>query len=54
MSEELYLSILTRLPSAEERAEVAEYLARNAERRPAAIGHLAWALLASAEFSVNH
>ncbi len=51
---ELYLSVLTRLPTADEKKMVAEYLAKNAERRPAARGHLAWALLASTEFCVNH
>jgi hypothetical protein len=54
IAEELYLSVLTRRPCDLERAEVADYLARNADRRAVAIGHLAWALLASAEFSVNH
>jgi hypothetical protein len=38
----------------EESAEVADYLAKIAERRPVALGHLAWALLASTEFCVNH
>jgi hypothetical protein len=54
IAEELYLSILTRPPTTEERAEVAAYLAKNAERRTTALGHLAWALLASTEFCVNH
>jgi hypothetical protein len=54
IAEELYLSVLTRRPCAEETAEVSAYLARNRDRRGAAIGHLVWALLASAEFSVNH
>jgi hypothetical protein len=54
IAEELYLSVLTRPPTAEERAEVADYLARNAGRRSTALGHLAWALLASTEFCTNH
>lgn len=54
VADELYLSVLTRPPSAEERAEVAEYLDRHADRRAAALGRLAWALLASTEFCVNH
>jgi hypothetical protein len=54
VAEELYLSVLTRMPTAGERAEVADYLAKNSARRPAALGHLAWALLASTEFCVNH
>jgi hypothetical protein len=54
ISEELYLSVLTRLPDNEETAEVAAYLDKNAARRTAALGELAWALLASAEFRLNH
>jgi hypothetical protein len=53
-AEELYLSVLTRMPTAEEREGVAEYLKKNAGGRPAALGRLAWALVASAEFGVNH
>ena len=52
--DELYLSILTRKPTDEERTAVAEYLAKNLERRPAAITNLTWALLASTEFCLNH
>lgn len=54
VAEELYLSVLTRRPSDEERKEVAEYLKRRAGERPAALKDLAWALLASAEFRFNH
>jgi Protein of unknown function (DUF1549)/Protein of unknown function (DUF1553) len=54
VAEELYLSVLTRLPDAEEKATVGKYLAKNAARRPVALGQLAWALLASTEFCVNH
>lgn len=54
VAEEIYLSVLTRLPTAEEKAEVAEYLKKNARRRPVALGQLAWALLASTEFGINH
>ncbi len=46
--------MLTRLPTAEEKAEVADYLKKNANRRGTALGQLAWALLASTEFCVNH
>jgi hypothetical protein len=53
-TEELYLSTLTRLPDADERADAAAYLGKNASRRTAALGELAWALLASAEFRLNH
>ncbi|HXG08232.1 MAG TPA: DUF1553 domain-containing protein [Gemmataceae bacterium] len=54
VAEELYLSVLTRRPTVEEQAEVADYLHKNASRRAVALGHLAWALLASTEFCVNH
>jgi hypothetical protein len=54
VAEELYLTVLSRPPSEEERAEVSAYLARNDDRRAIALGHLAWALLASTEFCVNH
>ncbi len=52
--EELYLAFLTRLPSAEEKGEAKKFLAKNAARRSAALGQVAWALLASTEFCVNH
>jgi hypothetical protein len=54
IADELYLSVLTRPSTDEERAEVADYLARNAGLRSTALGHLAWALLASTEFGTNH
>lgn len=52
--DELYLSVLTRSPTGVERKEVADYLARRADQRPAALQDLAWALLTSAEFRFNH
>ncbi|HZZ79644.1 MAG TPA: DUF1553 domain-containing protein, partial [Gemmataceae bacterium] len=54
VADELYLSVLTRLPTADERKEVADYLGRHAAQRPAALSDLAWALLTSAEFRFNH
>jgi len=51
---ELYLCVLTRPPTDAEAAFATEYLVRQAERRPAAIVNLAWALLASTEFCLNH
>lgn len=54
VAEELYLSVLTRYPSAEERKEVAEYLSGRRADRAAALQELAWALLTSAEFRFNH
>jgi hypothetical protein len=53
-AEELYLSVLSRRPTAEEREEVLDYLKKKADQRTAALGRLAWALLASTEFCVNH
>jgi hypothetical protein len=54
LAEELYLSILTRLPNAEETAEVGAWLEKHASDRPRAVGHYAWALLSSEEFFSNH
>jgi hypothetical protein len=54
LADELYFSVLTRPPTGEERAEVAHYLQHHAQRRSAALGELAWALLSSVEFFVNH
>jgi hypothetical protein len=54
VAEELYLSILTRRPSDEERNEVVDYLKSRDKDRAAAFGELAWALLASTEFRFNH
>ena len=54
LADELYFSVLIRKPVDEERSLVAEYLAKQADRRPAAVGNLVWALLASTEFCINH
>jgi hypothetical protein len=55
VAEELYLAVLTRRPSAEESATVAKVLAKHGPaKRAETVGKLAWALLASAEFGVNH
>ncbi len=54
IADELYLSVLTRTPSAEERKEVADYLLRRGENRAMALQDYAWALLTSAEFRFNH
>ena len=52
LAEELYLSVLTRRPDPEEIALVAATL--KGKDRTRAIGRLAWALVASTEFAVNH
>jgi hypothetical protein len=54
LADELYLSVLTRTASDEEKAEVASYLEKFASRRPQALGDLVWALVCSAEFRANH
>lgn len=54
LAEELYLSVLTRLPEREEKAEVAAHLLRHPARRAGAVADVAWGLLASAEFRLNH
>jgi len=54
LATELYLSVLSRRPTAQESADAAAYLGKNASRRPTAVTNLAWALIASTEFCVNH
>lgn len=54
LADELYLSVLTRMPTAEERSDVAAFLEKHAANRPKAIGQLIWGLLASTEFAINH
>jgi hypothetical protein len=51
-AEELYLGILTRMPSDEEVSEVNEFLAAASDRGQAA-NELVWALISSAEFRFN-
>ena len=52
--DELYLNILTRLPNEEEKEFVATFLQENAGRKNAALDELAWSLLTTAEFRLNH
>jgi hypothetical protein len=64
LAEELYLALLSRRPTPDEKAEVADYLAKRtadlpkdkdpAKERVAAIQELAWAVIASTEFRFNH
>ncbi len=53
-AEELYLTVLTRLPDETETAEVATHLANQQDNKTAAAQELVWALLNSAEFRFNH
>lgn len=54
IADELYLSIFSRLPDEAERAAINEHLKENAGHRDAALSRLAWAMLTSMEFAVNH
>lgn len=54
LSEELYLSIFTRKPTAEETQSVNEYLTARKDDRAVAIREIAWALLTSVEFRFHH
>jgi hypothetical protein len=53
-ADELYLSVLSRLPNTEEKAEVSDLLDRAGDKRTESLSQLAWALIASTEFCVNH
>jgi hypothetical protein len=54
LTEELYLSVLNRLPTTAESAEATAYLAARQDERAAAIQDLVWGLLTSVEFRFNH
>jgi hypothetical protein len=53
VADELFLSVLSRRPTADEKKDVADALAGAADRT-ATIKELVWALVASAEFRFNH
>ncbi|MBA4062976.1 MAG: hypothetical protein C0501_04570 [Isosphaera sp.] len=53
VADELFLSVLSRRPTADEAKDVADAL-RRAKDRTAALSELVWALVASAEFRFNH
>lgn len=54
LADELYLTIVSRPPSEEERTELASFLNENSDQREARLTHWVWALFASTEFNVNH
>lgn len=54
VADELYVSVLSRRPVAEEIAEVTEQLKAAGDRKEVVLRQLAWALLASSEFCLNH
>ena len=53
-AEELYLGVLTRLPTEAETAAVADILTKRAADKPVAAQELVWGLVNSAEFRFNH
>lgn len=53
-ADQLYLAVLTRSPTEEESKETLMYLSKNKDRRPIAFRNLAWALVTSTEFCINH
>lgn len=54
IADELYLSVLSRMPEDDERTLVKEHLGVGTADRPKAVAVLVWSLLASAEFRLNH
>jgi len=54
LTEELYLSVFTRLPLDDEKASVAAYLQGREADRDVAIREMVWGLLSSNEFRFNH
>ena len=50
----LFLRLLTRIPTDEETEQLSSYLEKNRERRSEALANVAWAMLTSTEFVVNH
>ena len=53
-AEEIYLSVLTRMPTEDEVAEVTSHLSSRTADRNVAAQELVWAVLNSAEFRFNH
>jgi hypothetical protein len=53
IADELFLSLFSRQPREEERVEIVEYLQDPAQRETR-LRHLAWAMLTSGEFALNH
>jgi len=52
--DELFLSVFTRQPSAEEKHEVTAFLKKRDKNRTEAVQDLIWALIAASEFRFNH
>jgi len=54
LADEMYVAVLSRAPSDDEKKGVADYLAARMDRRDLAIRNLVWSLVASNEFCANH
>lgn len=54
VADAVYLTVLSRHPTDEERADVTDVLANAGDARTKTIGDIVWALLASTEFCLNH
>lgn len=52
--DQLFVRVLTRKPSDEEAKQLSAYLKKNKNRRSEALANIAWAMLTSTEFVVNH
>jgi len=52
--DELYLSLFTRFPDTDEREFLIGYLAEHEDAREPALRQLAWGMLTSMEFCLNH
>ena len=51
---QLFVRLLTRKPTDEEAKQLSAYLEKNKDRRREALANIAWAMLTSTEFVVNH
>jgi len=54
IADEMYLTILSRMPSEQERGIVDRVLTKAGDKKADAVGKFMWALLASMEFGTNH
>ena len=54
IADEAFLTVFSRTPDADEKADVAAALAGRADDRAVAIAELLWAMLSSTEFRFNH
>ena len=53
MIDEMFLAVLSRPATDEDRSDIAEFLSACDDKRQA-LGQVVWALLASNEFCINH